>query len=158
MSLNRKQFDYLQAMGISVWSAREEKFSTLEGKEENPMIINQSDKIIAELNTLKSHSGTAKPKPKSDKTPRTLSTIEQLEACADSRWFADLLAWLGYQRSDLMISEQGICFGDYAWQFHNKDVIAFSDKSIKSPNFANTAPTNKQKRQLFDWFKSHQPT
>ncbi|TLU61669.1 hypothetical protein FE810_14270 [Thalassotalea litorea] len=155
MSLNRKQFDYLQAMGISVWSAREEKFSTLEGKDDNRIIIDQSNKIIAQLNTLQSHPKVNKSKPKSTKQQPKLSAKQQLEACADSRWFADLLVWLGYTNTDITIDDNGLHFGDYCWQFHNKDIIEFSDRHIKTPVLASESPTNKQKRQLFNWFKSH---
>ncbi|WP_394176933.1 hypothetical protein [Thalassotalea litorea] len=155
MSLNRKQFDYLQAMGISVWSAREEKFSSLEGKDDNSIIIDQSNKIIAELDTLKSHPGITKPTVKSRKEQPRLSQKQQFEACADSRWFKDLLVWLGVQGDDLSIDDSGIHFGDYDWQFHKKDTIEFSQKRIISPNFANNTPTLKQKRQLFNWFTSH---
>ncbi|QDP00730.1 hypothetical protein [Thalassotalea sp. PS06] len=155
MSLNRKQFDYLQEMGISVWSAREEKFSSLESGEDNPVIIDQSDKILARLNTLK-NSPDKKPEAKAKQASKARQTAEQhYQSCIDSQWFKDLLRWLEIEADQVRLDADGIHFDKFTWQFHRKQKIEFVDFNIKSPSFAEIAPDEKQKRQLFVWFKSN---
>ncbi|TKB44526.1 hypothetical protein [Thalassotalea mangrovi] len=152
MSLNRKQFDYLQAMGISIWSAREEKFASLDGNEDNPQIVDQSDKILAELNTLSSHPPRSRKKQEQPRSSK-LSLVQQYQACIDSRWFSDLLVWLAIDKTEVDVSEQGLRFGNFLWKFDRQSTIRFGDNTIKSPSFATRQPSAEQKRQLFLWFR-----
>lgn len=142
-------------MGIRVWSAREEKFSSRESGEDNPVIIDQSDKILARLNTLKNVS-EKKPEAKPKQTPKARQTAEQrYQSCIDSQWFKDLLRWLDVESEQVNLDADGIHFDKFTWQFHRKQNIEFADFNIKSPSFAEIAPDEKQKRQLFVWFKSN---
>jgi DNA polymerase III psi subunit len=148
MSINKRQFDLLQAMGITVWQRRKlsshnslsaDSHNTVQNNEQNSDSIN----IANSQSLLKSSQG-----PLQETTPIESITLD-LKSLLKHQLFKDIINCLGANSADLSIAHNQIDLGIINWQFTPNNSIEFKHNCLKTPDLATLANSPALKKSLW---------
>ncbi|MBA6327921.1 DNA polymerase III subunit psi [Colwellia sp. MB02u-6] len=151
MSINKKQFELLQAMGITVWQRR---------KLSSHNLLSPNATEIAQNDATNSDSSTAVTSPAlSQSSPDTIKKIVQtaesdclavdLKSLLKQPLFKDIIRCLGANSADLSISHNKIDLGIINWQFTPNERIEFKHNCLSTPDLTTLANSPELKKSLW---------
>jgi DNA polymerase III psi subunit len=148
MSINKRQFELLQAMGITVWQRR--ALSS-----HNVLSANVTE--TAQNNATNSDSSTAVTSPAlSQSSPDTTKQTAQsnyiavdLQSLLKQPLFKDIIRCLGANSADLSISHNKIDLGIINWQFTPNKRIEFKHNCLSTPDLTTLANSPELKKSLW---------
>jgi DNA polymerase III psi subunit len=151
MSINKRQFELLQAMGITVWQRRELSSHNL---------LSANATETAQNNFKSSDSSTAVTSPALSKSsPDTTKLIVQtaqigciavdLQSLLKQPLFKDIIRCLGANSADLSISHNKIDLGIINWQFTLNESIEFKHNCLSTPDLTTLANSPELKKSLW---------
>ncbi|MFT5634924.1 MAG: DNA polymerase III psi subunit [Cognaticolwellia sp.] len=148
MSINKRQFDLLQAMGITVWQRR-----ALSGQ--NSLSADSSETVqITEqasdsINAVTPQSSST---PDQDTTQQTLhnkNIAVDLKTLLKHQLFKDIISSIGTSSADLSITHNQIDLGIINWQFTANKNIEFKHNCLKTPDLTTLANSPELKKSLW---------
>ena len=147
MSISKRQFDLLQAMGITVWQRRDlpDHSSAVESTQRRQ----HSDNIS---NCVTSTNEQASLTPSHATSPQTNANqiIEiDLKVLLKKPLFNDIINCLGASSADLSITQNQIDLGIINWQFTHSDCITFEHNCLKTPDLTTIANSPELKKSLW---------
>lgn len=141
MSINKRQFKLLKAMGITVWQRRsllvQAALSNTNNKE-----TNCETTLPVKVNTVAQRNNTPA-EPTND-----LIAIE-LTALLKQPLFKDILLSLGASSADLAINKNQIDLGIINWQFSTSEKIELKHNCLTTPELAIIANSASLKKSLW---------
>ena len=148
MSINKRQFELLQAMGITVWQRRELSSHNL---------LSANATEAAQNNATNSDSSTAVTSPAlSQSSPDTTKQTAQsdyitvdLQSLLKQPLFKDIIRCLGANSADLSISHNKIDLGIINWQFTPNENIEFKHNCLSTPDLTTLANSPELKKSLW---------
>jgi DNA polymerase III psi subunit len=151
MSINKRQFELLQAMGITVWQRRELSSHNL---------LSAKATETDQDNNTNSDSSTAVTSPAlSQSSPDTTKQIVQiaqsdciavdLQSLLSQPLFKDIIRCLGANSADLSISHNKIDLGIINWQFTPNERIEFKHNCLSTPDLTTLANSPELKKSLW---------
>ncbi|MBA6294714.1 hypothetical protein [Colwellia sp. MB02u-9] len=148
MSINKRQFELLQAMGITVWQRRELSSHNL---------LSANATETAQNNATNSDSSTAVTSPAlSQSSPDTTKQTAQsdyitvdLQSLLKQPLFKDIIRCLGANSADLSISHNKIDLGIINWQFTENERIEFQHNCLSTPDLTTLANSPELKKLLW---------
>ncbi|MFT5637035.1 MAG: DNA polymerase III psi subunit [Cognaticolwellia sp.] len=151
MSINKRQFELLQAMGITVWQRRELSSHNL---------LSSDATDTAQNNATNSDSSTAVTSPAlSQSSPDAIKQIVQiaqrdsiavdLKSLLNQPLFKDIIRCLGVNSADLSISHNKIDLGIINWQFTPNESIEFKHNCLSTPDLIRLANSPELKKSLW---------
>jgi len=148
MSINKRQFDLLQAMGITVWQRRD--LSSHNSLSENsPHTIQNLEQDSAAINAV----ATEPPAVERQNTIKHITDNEEiaidLKALLKQQLFKDVIRCLGAGSADLSIEHNQIDLGIINWQFSVKKSIEFEHNCLKTPDLITIANSPALKKSLW---------
>ncbi|ARD45350.1 DNA polymerase III subunit psi [Colwellia sp. PAMC 21821] len=139
MSINKRQFELLQAMGITVWQRR-----SLTSR--NSLSANTSG---AEHNSEQNTDTiTAVASPLSSKSHQESIAID-LKSLLKQPLFKDILSSIGASSADLSVAHNQIDLGIINWQFTQNKNIEFEHNCLKTPDLETLANSPELKKSLW---------
>ncbi|ASP48834.1 DNA polymerase III subunit psi [Cognaticolwellia beringensis] len=152
MSINKRQFDLLQAMGITVWQRRsltsrnslsanspKTENSTEQNNDTTPAVNSQ---LLSKSNQDISHDASQKSAPDE-------SIAINLNALLKQQLFKDILSSIGASSADLSITHNQIDLGIINWQFTQNKNIEFKHNCLKTPDLETLANSPELKKYLW---------
>ncbi len=132
MSISKRQFDLLQAMGITVWQRRElsEHDALVIKSPEDSQNSLQAEECVHSIFT-QSPSSTQQNKPQAytnDEKPAL-----DLKTLLKQPLFNDIIRCLGVSSADLSMSQNQLDLGIINWKFTGADRIEFSHNCLTTP-------------------------
>lgn len=121
MSINKRQFELLKAMGVDVWQRREL------------------------TNTAKNNE----PETCKNQIDNNLTIALDLKQLLKERLFNDIITSIGIEPSEITIDEQRLNLGIINWAFHNKDEVSFDNNCLYTPLLPVVATSSDYKRSLW---------
>ncbi|TWX73430.1 DNA polymerase III subunit psi [Colwellia sp. C1TZA3] len=151
MSINKRQFELLQAMGITVWQRRE--LSSY-----NSLSANVTE--TAQHNDKNSDSSTTVtsatlPQSNLDTTKKIVKTVPKdciavsLKSLLKQPLFKDIIRCLGVNSADLSMSHNQIDLGIINWQFTPNESIEFKHNCLSTPDLTTLANSPELKKSLW---------
>ena len=150
MSINKRQFNLLQAMGITVWQRRElSDDDSLSAKSATPVqnAVQDSNSITADTPELS--STLALDKNKNQHTVNAEPIAIDLTALLKQPLFKDIISSIGASSADLSIAHNQIDLGIINWQFSDNDHIEFKHNCLKTPDLTTIANSPALKKSLW---------
>ena len=135
MSITKRQFDLLQAMGINVWQRRD--------------LSTQKNGNNTRSETNKAPSQGASPKTSDENKPATKTININLQALRNEQLFNDIIRCLGVNSSDLTAQNNQVDLGLFNWQFSHNQEIEFSHNCLKTPELTTLAHSPEMKKLLW---------
>lgn len=148
MSINKRQFDLLQAMGITVWQRRD--LSSHNSLSENPSHMAQNSK---QDSTAINAVATEPSAVESQNTITHITANEEiavdLQALLKQQLFKDVIRCLGAISADLSVEHNQIDLGIINWQFTVRKSIEFKHNCLKTPDLITIANSPSLKKSLW---------
>lgn len=148
MSVTKRQFDLLQAMGIAVWQRRE-----------LPVQASQPCQVAPKSNA---NETTTSITPKNQQLTATTASAElnqtapeavraniDLQALLEQQLFNDVIQCLGTSRADLSVQNHQIDLGLINWEFGESNNIEFSHNCLRTPDLDTIANSPQLKKALW---------
>lgn len=152
MSITKRQFDLLQAMGINVWQRRD--LFTCTDKNSNSSELksifdhndtNQTAGVISSLNDNDSSQSNIV-----ESNLIESNLIEpNLTALRKQQIFNDIIQCLGVSSCDLLVHQSQIDLGLINWQFHKNQKIEFHHNCLRTPELSILATSAQMKKLLW---------
>ncbi len=141
MSITKRQFDLLHAMGITVWQRRD-----------LPAHVYQSASISDESTTNTNETKNKQIPTSNEELTQSLATTEvisiDLQELLDQQLFRDIIQCLGVSRADLSVQNNQIDLGLINWQLSQGDQIEFSHNCLITPDLNTIANSAQLKKSL----------
>ncbi len=139
MTISNRQFTHLNAMGISLWRAKNSMPVEQNASIQQTIISNESDKSVEE-------------------TP-LIQTINANEL-KQQTIFNDILRALAMNREDIKIIQNSIELGNISWQFsssseNNADQYHFEHNTLITPNIHLLNQSVDEKRAFWRFLINH---
>lgn len=148
MSISKRQFNLLQAMGITLWQRRD--------------LSSQNSSITASVDNNKNIEGTSvaintSDEHLSEKTQQQITpqvacnkpTHIELKTLFKQQLFNDIIRCLGASSADISIDKDQIDLGIINWQFTDNDNIEFKHNCLKTPDLTTLANSPALKKALW---------
>jgi DNA polymerase III psi subunit len=151
MSINKRQFKLLQAMGITVWQRR--ALSSHNVLSANVTKTAQSNHKNSDSSTAVTLPALSQSSP--DMTKPILQTAQSdyiavdLQSLLKQPLFKDIIRCLGANSADLSISHNKIDLGIINWQFTPNERIEFKHNCLSTPNLTTLANSPELKKSLW---------
>ncbi len=142
MSITKRQFDLLHAMGITVWQRRD-----LPAHKSQPAPI--SDESTTSTNEAINKQVFASNEDLTQSLPTTEIINIDLQALLNQQLFRDVIQCLGVSRADLSVQNNQIDLGLINWQFSQDDQIEFNHNCLKTPALNTIAHSAQLKKALW---------
>ena len=136
MSISKRQFDLLQAMGITVWQRRD--LSNL-----NLSQADISNKTLADKSATEATSSA----PQQSSNVKSISY--DLESLFKLPLFNDVIRCLGVSYADLTVKQNQLDLGIINWQFTDNNRIEFQHNCLKTPDLTTLANSPALKKALW---------
>ena len=145
MSINKRQFNLLKAMGITVWQRRE--LSNLSPLPTNAAktIQNSEHYVDSTVAELSSESKQVRKQAHSHEG----SIAIELKALLKQQLFKDIINSIGASSADLSIEHNQIDLGIINWQFSHDKNIEFEHNCLKTPDLSTLANSAELKKSLW---------
>lgn len=144
MSINKRQFELLQAMGITVWQRRELSSHNLLSANATETATN------SDSNTVVSSSALSQSSPDTTKqTAQSDYIAVDLQSLLKQPLFKDIIRCLGANSADLSISHNKIDLGIINWQFTPNENIEFKHNCLSTPDLTTLANSPELKKSLW---------
>ena len=151
MSINKRQFNLLHAMGITVWQRRE--LTNPSPTSSNAM---QSKQNSNEIN----HASSAPENTSSTPVAHSNASQTQQTSCSDKvainldellkqQLFKDIILSIGASSADISIANDQIDLGIINWQFSENSAIEFKHNCLKTPVLTTLANSPALKKALW---------
>tara|TARA_R110000737_G_scaffold261720_1_gene269829 strand:+ start:105 stop:569 length:465 start_codon:yes stop_codon:yes gene_type:complete len=145
MSINKRQFELLQAMGITVWQRRDlsghsPTVSTSDPVEKADHVSDSGNGVTEQLSSSQTSN---------EKTPNNGSIAIDLKALLKQPLFHDIIRCLGVSSADLSINHNQIDLGIINWQFTSNEEIELKHNCLKTPELATLANSPILKKSLW---------
>ena len=157
MSITKRQFDLLQAMGINVWQRRD--LFTCTNKNSNSSELksifdhndtNQTAGVISSLNDNDSSQSNIVESNLIESNLIEPNLIEpNLTALRKQQIFNDIIQCLGVSSCDLLVHQSQIDLGLINWQFHKNQKIEFHHNCLRTPELSILATSAQMKKLLW---------
>lgn len=147
MTISKRQFTWLTAMGIPLWSERlssAEKTLTADSETSRQVSSNVSPATKIETITPVNNSITH-----SSDRPEQKNAIVALENLSENRLFQDIILAIGLSLTDIKVNQQTLELGSLHWQFADNNKISFVNNLLITPNLTLLANSVSLKRQLW---------
>jgi len=148
MSINKRQFDLLQAMGITVWQRRDLS-SHNSWSENSPHTGQNPEPDSAAINAVATEPSAVE----SDNTITHTAANEEitidLQALLKQQLFKDVIRCLGASTAELSAEHNQIDLGIINWQFSVKKSIEFKHNCLKTPDLITIANSPALKKSLW---------
>lgn len=150
MSINKRQFNLLQAMGITVWQRRElfgddslsaKSVATVQNA------VQDNNSITADTPELS--STLALDKNQNQHTVNAQASAIDLKALLKHPLFKDIISSIGASSADLSIAHNQIDLGIINWQFSDSERIEFKHNCLKTPDLTTIANSPALKKSLW---------
>ena len=142
MSITRRQFGLLNAMGITVWQRRD-----------LPEHSSQSMQASVESTANASTTKNQQVSPNNEVEQQSRSTTEiidiDLQALLNQQLFNDIIQCLGASRADLSVQNGQVNLGLFNWQFSHSEHIEFSHNILTTPDLHTIASSVELKKMLW---------
>ena len=151
MSINKRQFELLTAMGITVWQRRElssHNLSSANATETAQHNATNSDSSTAVTSSTLSQSSPDTTKPIAQKEQINCLAVD-LKSLLNQPLFKDIIRCLGANSADLSISHNKIDLGIINWQFMPNERIEFKHNCLSTPDLATLANSPELKKSLW---------
>lgn len=148
MSINKRQFDLLQAMGITVWQRRD--LSSHNSWSENPSHTAQ-DTVpdSAAINAVATEPSAVESGNTITHTTVNEEITIDLQALLKQQLFQDVIRCLGASSAELSAEHNRINLGIINWQFSVKKSIEFKHNCLKTPDLITIANSPALKKSLW---------
>jgi hypothetical protein len=148
MSVTKRQFDLLQAMGITVWQRRDLPAHVSQSTQVNTATNTDTSSEIIESNN-EHQQVTAASEALAQPSPATEPVSIDLPALMEQQLFRDVIQCLGASRADISIQSDQIDLGLINWQFNQNKQIEFSHNCLKTPDLNTIANSVELKKSLW---------
>jgi DNA polymerase III psi subunit len=147
MSISKRQFDLLQAMGITVWQRRDlpSHSSAVESTQSRQHVENINDSVTStneQVSLTPSHATSPQA------AANEIIEID-LKVLLKQPLFNDIIICLGASSADLSITQNQIDLGIINWQFTQSDSITFEHNCLKTPDLTTIANSPELKKSLW---------
>jgi len=144
MSINKRQFTLLQAMGITVWQRRElSNHSSPLAVPDNKVLSSEQVNVSTDENTTQTSSA------EKQKPPLHSVIVIDLTSLLKQPLFKDIISCLGASSADISIEHNQIDLGIINWQFTSNDSIEFDHNCLKTPHLTIIANSPTLKKSLW---------
>ena len=140
MSISKRQFNLLQAMGITVWQRRE--LLALNDSNETKTTSQTATPLTGQANSSENQTKN------SDASAVSIAALD-LSVLLKAQLFNDVLTCLGASSADLAIEHNQINLGIINWQFTADNTIEFEHNCLKSPDLTTLANSPVLKKALW---------
>ena len=151
MSISKRQFDLLQAMGITLWQRRD-----------LPSQNSASVALENEANsTVQDNNSSPKVRPEASITENSASSDNPIKIVAEQPalinlnsilkhpLFKDVIRCLGASSADVSVVGEQIDLGIFNWQFTESDTIELKHNCLKTPDLNTLAHSPTLKKALW---------
>lgn len=147
MSINKRQFNLLQAMGITVWQRRElsSERSTMAFDDS----VNKTDQVSDSVNVVTAQLTSTPRQALTDHTTNNDTIAIDLKALLKQPLFNDIIRCLGVNSADLSINHNQIDLGFINWQFTAREHIELKHNCLTTPQLAMLANSPVLKKSLW---------
>lgn len=152
MSINKRQFNLLQAMGITVWQRRalpshDSLSANATATEKNAA----QDRHLSTADTpdLSSKISLDKNQTNDQHTASSVPVAMDLQALLTHKLFKDIISSIGASSAEVSIANNQIDLGIINWQFSDKDHIEFKHNCLKTPDLTTIANSPALKKSLW---------
>lgn len=142
MSITRRQFGLLNAMGITVWQRRDLP-------EHNSQSMQTSVENTVNPSTTKNKQISPNNEVEQQSRPTTEIIEINLQALLNQQLFNDIIQCLGASRADLSVQNGQINLGLFNWQFSHGEHIEFSHNILTTPDLSIIASSAQLKKMLW---------
>ncbi|WP_085305423.1 hypothetical protein [Colwellia polaris] len=153
MSINKRQFNILQAMGITVWQRREltNTSSTSSNAVQSKKNSNEIDQASsAPENTSASSVVHSDSNPsQTQQTSISDKVAIDLDVLLKQQLFKDIILSIGASSADISIANDQIDLGIINWQFSENSAIEFKHNCLKTPVLTTLANSPALKKALW---------
>ncbi len=151
MSISKRQFNLLQAMGITTWQRRDLSSQNLasvalDDEANNPAQNNNSSLKASAESSITENSA------KSDNTQKTVvhqPALINLNTLLKHPLFKDVIRCLGASSADVSVVGEQIDLGIFNWQFTESDNIELKHNCLKTPDLDTLAHSPMLKKALW---------
>ena len=148
MSINKRQFELLQAMGITVWQRRD--LSNHNSLLENPSHTAQnSEQDSTAINAVATEPSAVESQNTTAHTTINEEITVDLQALLKQQLFKDVIRCLGASSADLSVEHNQIDLGIINWQFTVRKSIEFKHNCLKTPDLITIANSPALKKSLW---------
>ena len=151
MSINKRQFNLLQAMGITVWQRRE--LTTPSSTSSNAIQSKQNSNEISHTSSstenTSSKSVTQSNASQTQQTSCSDKVAIDLNALLKQQLFKDIILSIGASSADISIANDQIDLGIINWQFSENTEIEFKHNCLKTPVLTTLANSPALKKALW---------
>lgn len=151
MSINKRQFNLLQAMGITVWQRRE--LTTPSSTSSNAIQSKQNSNEISHTSSstenTSSKSVTQSNASQTQQTSCSDKVAIDLNALLKQQLFKDIILSIGASSADISIANDQIDLGIINWQFSKNAEIEFKHNCLKTPALTTLANSPALKKALW---------
>ena len=148
MSINKRQFDLLQAMGITVWQRR-----ALSGHNslsaEFVKTVENTEQANALINAVTPQSASTPDQDTAQETLHNKNIALDLKTLLKHQLFKDVISSIGASSADLSIAHNQIDLGIINWQFTPNKNIEFKHNCLKTPDLTTLANSPELKKSLW---------
>jgi DNA polymerase III psi subunit len=148
MSVTKRQFDLLQAMGITVWQRRDLPAHVSQSTQINVTAHADTSSEIIENNN-ENQQVTAASEASVQVSPVSEAVSIDLSVLLKQQLFRDVIQCLGVSRADISIQSDQIDLGLINWQFNQNKRIEFSHNCLKTPDLNTIANSVELKKALW---------
>ena len=145
MSINKRQFELLQAMGITVWQRRNLRSHNLPVTSSE--LVEKTDHVNDSVNGVNQQLSSSQTSTKAADNRETI-TID-LHALLKQPLFHDIIRCLGISSADLSINNNQIDLGIINWQFTLNEQIELKHNCLKTPKLTTLANSPILKKSLW---------
>ncbi|MGB1263761.1 MAG: hypothetical protein ACPG52_12685 [Cognaticolwellia sp.] len=158
MSVNKRQFELLQAMGITVWQRRdlsdqnsaEQPRDTDNATAPLPQHDAQASQINSQTPLANASADTSADRAAASfDTPAENPISLDLKILLKQQLFNDVLQCLGASSADISIAQNQVDLGIINWQFTSNDHIEFQHNCLTSPDLTTLANSPALKKALW---------
>jgi DNA polymerase III psi subunit len=142
MSITKRQFDLLHAMGITVWQRRDLPAHVYPS-------ASTSDESTIGTDEAKNKQVPANNEELTQSLAATEIISIDLQGLLNQQLFKDVIQCLGVSRADLSVQNNQIDLGLINWQFNQNKQIEFSHNCLKTPDLNTIANSVELKKALW---------
>jgi len=148
MTISKRQFDLLQAMGITVWQRRD-LASFDSSSAETDDIAKTSTPATASANLVATKAAMQSSPTPSQQTTNIKPIAINLDTLRKQSFFNDVIRCLGVSKTDVVIENNQLNLGIINWQFTDNDSIEFKHNCLKTPDLKTLANSPALKKDLW---------
>ncbi|UUO22590.1 hypothetical protein FGD67_04875 [Colwellia sp. M166] len=146
MTISKRQFDLLQAMGITVWQRRDLSSLTSGSAMAN---ANSPKQDNTPVNNLANKSSSQSSRSAVQQAPNVKPITLDLETLFKQSLFNDVIRCLGVSHADLAIEKDQLDLGIINWQFTDSNSIEFKHNCLQTPDLTTLANSPALKKALW---------